>query len=118
MTSTDVSVMKPAHGPSMADSNTPPTMCPLEPVPGIEKLIICAAKMKAPITPIKGTMFSWGLFLTFFAAMTKSVPETITAAPATTGEVKASAMCIFVQFKVIVYLLLQNKVWNNKFILL
>ena len=58
ITSTEASVISAAHGPSMADSRMPPTKWPLDPVPGIEKLIIWAAKTNAPMTPISGTMRS------------------------------------------------------------
>ena len=47
---------KPACGPSVAASISPPARCPLEPVPGIVKLIIWAANTNAPITPISGTL--------------------------------------------------------------
>jgi hypothetical protein len=53
--------------PSMAASRTPPTKCPLEPVAGIAKFSICAAKTKAPITPIMG-IFS--LQTSFFFILT------------------------------------------------
>ena len=49
-------VRKPASGPKMALSIIPPHKCPEEPVPGMVKLIIWAAKTKAPMTPITGTL--------------------------------------------------------------
>jgi hypothetical protein len=47
----------PAHGPSVIAASTPPKRWPDVP-PTTGKLIICAAKIKAAITPIKGTCFS------------------------------------------------------------
>src|ERR1017187_923929 len=46
-----------AAGPSVQASSAPPTRCPLAPMP-TGKLIICAAKTNAPITPNRGTLAS------------------------------------------------------------
>src|SRR4030042_1320575 len=45
----------------------PPPRGPLEPVAGIVKLIIWAAKINAPRTPIIGTLCSSRFFLSFLA---------------------------------------------------
>jgi hypothetical protein len=72
----------------------PPPMCPLEPVPGMVKLIIMAAKMNAPITPINGivllSIFSFN-FLDEYPIVTIDPAHIV--AP-TAGESKASAMCM------------------------
>lgn len=52
----DTSDKNPASGPKIAASKTPPVICPLDPVPGIEKLIIWAANTNAPTTPINGIL--------------------------------------------------------------
>ena len=44
----------PAHGPKRMAANAPPSRCPEVP-PATGKLIICAAKMKAAMMPIRGT---------------------------------------------------------------
>ena len=100
---TDERVTNPAHGPRTAASRIPPTRCPLDPVPGIEKLIICAAKTKAPMTPMSGTSDS-GLSSgvsppepSRFNCRTAIVSRASDAAPVvahTTGESSASDMCM------------------------
>ncbi len=87
-------VRKPAQGPRSAESSIAPQRCPLEPVPGMVKLIIWAAKTKAPITPMRG------IFLVSFSSRTFLMEKPATAVeqaymvPATAGETKASAICI------------------------
>ena len=54
---TPIIVRNPACGPSRAESSIPPQRCPEDPVPGMVKLIICAAKTNAPITPMTGIFF-------------------------------------------------------------
>ena len=56
-----------AYGPRSAVRINPPPRCPLDPVPGIEKLIIWEAKMNAPSMPIMGTKLSRTDFLTLLA---------------------------------------------------
>src|SRR5450759_3939971 len=51
----DTTTRKAACGPRRIASSSAPPRWPLEPVPGSWKLIIWAAKTKAPRTPIKGT---------------------------------------------------------------
>ena len=91
--------MKAAQGPSTALSRMPPITCPLEPVPGIEKLIICAANTKAPITPMSGMMSSRRMFFTFEAATAMRVAATAPAPAAMAGDTSASAMCMVVLVK-------------------
>ena len=55
---TEAITRKAACGPRRTARIIPPPRCPLDPVPGIVKLIICAAKMKAPRTPIRGIVRS------------------------------------------------------------
>ncbi len=76
----------------------PPIMCPLDPVPGILKLIIWAANTKAPITPIIGMMSVRLLCATFRVATTSSDTAATPAIMATGGDTRASAMCIIIQF--------------------
>jgi hypothetical protein len=83
-----------AYGPRRIVRISPPPRCPLDPVPGIEKLIICAAKMKAPSTPIMGTRSSRRVCFTLLAHKAISPPDTAHNAPPTAGETKASAMCM------------------------
>ena len=103
ITSTEASVSNAAHGPSIAESRIPPTRWPLEPVPGIEKFIIWAAKTKAPITPISGTMCSsrasgsrrsFRGCLTFQIAVPSRTSDTAPVTANTGGETSASDMCI------------------------
>ena len=63
MTNTEANVRNAAHGPNREASSTPPTMWPLDPVPGIEKFTICAANTNAPITPIMAGFTLSGFFL-------------------------------------------------------
>ena len=49
---------KAASGPNRMASISAPPRWPLEPVPGMAKLSICAAKTKAPATPISGILLS------------------------------------------------------------
>jgi hypothetical protein len=60
-------VRKAAWGPRSIARIIPPPRWPLEPVVGMVKLIICAAKMKAPRTPMRGTVFPSGSSPIFFA---------------------------------------------------
>ncbi|OQB71872.1 MAG: hypothetical protein BWX92_03729 [Deltaproteobacteria bacterium ADurb.Bin135] len=71
-------------------------MCPLEPVPGMLKFIICAANTNAPRTPMSGVFelsFSSAIFLAEYPI---KAPLAIQKAPPTTGEINASAMCIVI----------------------
>ncbi len=80
----------------------PPTIWPLEPVPGIEKLIIWAAKTKAPITPMSGTMrsfcadgsSSFRFCFTLKIAVPSRASDTAPATAKTGGETRASDMCM------------------------
>ena len=107
ITSTEASVISAAHGPSMADSRMPPTKWPLDPVPGIEKLIIWAAKTNAPMTLISGTMRSLSpsasrrsffACFTFQAATPNRASDTAPVATNTGGDTRASDMCIGCRF--------------------
>ena len=61
---TPIIVRNPAYGPNNADKSIPPHKCPEEPVPGIVKLIICAANTNAPMTPITGIFDTSSSFFT------------------------------------------------------
>jgi hypothetical protein len=63
-------------------------------VPGIVKLIICAAKMKAPRTPIRGISFSSIVSLSFFEQYAIVPNEPAQKVAPTAGESNASAICI------------------------
>ena len=93
---TELKVMKPAHGPNQADSNIPPIRCPLEPVPGIAKFIICTTKVKAPMTPIKGRRLVSDFTLRM--AIHNKVVDITPITPATGGLTSASDMCIILSF--------------------
>ena len=58
ITNTEAIVKNPASGPNNDANKIPPPICPLEPVPGIVKFIICDANTNAPSTPIKGIFLS------------------------------------------------------------
>ena len=94
ITSTEEIVRNAAWGPSSSESSSPPPRWPEEPVPGIVKLIICAAKMKAPSTPISGTLWSSSVFLILLAQYASTAPEALQNVTPTAGESRASAMCI------------------------
>ena len=65
---TEAMTRKAACGPRRMARIIPPPRCPLDPVPGIVKLIICEAKMKAPSTPIRGIVRSSSCSFSFFDA--------------------------------------------------
>jgi len=65
---TEAMTRKAACGPRRTARIIPPPRCPLEPVPGIVKLIIWEAKMKAPRTPMRGIFRSSSRSLSFFDA--------------------------------------------------
>ena len=94
--STEAITTKAACGPSRMANRSPPPMWPLEPVTGIEKLTIWAAKTKAPSTPIIGTRRSSRAFATRRAQY--AIPPALAAqqAPPTAGLIKASAMCMVI----------------------
>lgn len=94
MIRTEVRVMKAAQGPNSAANRTPPMIWPDEPVPGMEKLIIWAANMNAPKTPIMGTRSSRRIVETLREATTTRAAAMTPAVMATGGETKASATCI------------------------
>ena len=71
-------------------------MCPLDPVPGIAKFIICAANTNAPIMPISGMRDGSKSFLILRALYATSPALTASIAPPTAGETKASAMCMII----------------------
>ncbi len=93
-TRTEASVRKAAWGPSRIARIIPPPRWPLEPVAGMLKLIIWAAKMNAPRTPINGARASSGDSFSFFAEYAVSPAVTAHIAPPTAGESNASAICI------------------------
>ena len=66
--STEAMTRKAACGPRRIARIIPPPRCPLDPVPGIVKLIIWEAKMKAPSTPISGIFRSSRCSFSFFDA--------------------------------------------------
>ncbi len=90
----DAMVRKAACGPSRIARIIPPPKCPLEPVPGIEKLIIWAAKMNAPRTPMSGALLSSMFSLSFLALYAVRPAVTAHIVPPTAGEISASAMCM------------------------
>jgi hypothetical protein len=63
-------------------------------VAGIEKLIIWAVKMNAPITPINGARLSSRDCLTRRAQCASNPTLAAHTVPPTAGEINASAMCI------------------------
>ena len=65
---TEAMTRKAACGPRRTARIIPPPRCPLDPVPGIVKLIIWEAKMKAPSTPISGIFRSSRCSFSFFDA--------------------------------------------------
>jgi hypothetical protein len=69
-------------------------MCPLEPVPGIVKLIIMAAKINAPITPISGIVLLSILSFNFLDEYPMVATEPAHIVTPTAGESKASAICM------------------------
>lgn len=87
-------VINPAHGPSKTDNKTAPMICPLDPVPGMAKFIICATKINAPIIPISGMILGFSRYLTLRDAITSNVAEIIPVTPAITGVTSASFMCM------------------------
>ena len=91
---TEAMTRKAAWGPRRMARIIPPPRCPLEPVPGIVKLIICAAKMKAPSTPIRGIVLSSIRSFSFFDAYPPAATDPAHSVVPTAGESKASAMCI------------------------
>ena len=94
ISSTPIIVKNAAYGPSNAVSIIPPQRWPLEPVPGMVKLIICAAKTNAPITPITGIFFGSLSRRTFFTEKPAAPPEQTYIVAATAGATSASAICI------------------------
>ncbi len=92
--STEAMTRKAACGPSRIASSKPPPRWPLDPVPGMAKLIICAANRKAPSTPINGTRRSSASWLSRreqYATVTAVAAHIV---PPTAGDRSASAMCI------------------------
>ncbi len=69
-------------------------MCPLEPVTGMVKLIICAAKINAPITPIRGMVLLSMFSLSFLDEYPMAATEPAHIVAPTAGESKASAICM------------------------
>jgi hypothetical protein len=59
--------MRAAFLPKRIARSSAPTRCPLEPVPGMAKFSIWAAKTKAPATPISGILLSSSSFRTLRA---------------------------------------------------
>jgi hypothetical protein len=72
----------------------PPAMCPLEPVPGMVKLIIIAAKINAPMTPIRGIVLLSIFSFSFLDEYPNVAIEPAHIVAPTDGESKASAMCM------------------------
>ncbi len=88
-------VTMPAAGPNRIARSTPPPRWPLVPgMPGRVKLIIWAAKTKAPITPISGNRSSAMARLAQPAAMATATAATASVAPATGTLNNSLAMCI------------------------
>ena len=94
ISSTQIIVKKAAYGPTTAESKTPPQRWPDEPVPGMVKLIICAAKTKAPITPMRGMSLSLLSSFIFLIEQTAAPAEQAYITPATVGASSASAICM------------------------
>jgi hypothetical protein len=91
---TEAMTRKAACGPRRIARIIPPPRWPLDPVPGIVKLIIWDAKMNAPTTPIRGIFRSSRLSRSFREAcpIVPIVPAQRVAP--TAGDSNASAMCI------------------------
>ena len=96
--STQESAMNAPWLPSTAANSIPPPMWPLEPVPGIAKFIICAAKTNAPITPMSGTRAGSKFSFSLRALFQSSPALAAIMTPPTAGETSASAMCICFSF--------------------
>ena len=96
ISSTPIIARNPAYGPSSAESSIPPHRCPEEPVPGIVKLIICAANTNAPITPITGIFFASFSRRTLCTEYPPAAAEQAYIVAATAGATNASAICIIV----------------------
>ena len=95
ITSTAASASSAGPPPSRADSRMPPPMCPLDPVPGMVKLIIWAANTKAPPTAIMGSFWLVSWLRCTRAALTASAPAlTAHMVSPTAGESKASDICM------------------------
>lgn len=92
--STEAIARNPAYGPRRIASIMPPPICPLDPVAGMVKLIICAAKMNAPRTPIRGIICSSICFFSLEAQYVIRPPLTAIIAIPTVGDTSASAICI------------------------
>jgi hypothetical protein len=73
---------------------SPPPRWPLDPVPGIVKLIIWAAKINAPRTPMRGIFPSSRSCLIFDEHREMRVAVTVHRTPPVTGDINASAICI------------------------
>ena len=85
----------PAAGPNKIARSTPPPRWPLVPGrTGRVKLIIWAAKTKAPITPIRGNRSSAIARLARPAAMATATAASASVAPATGTLNNSLAMCI------------------------
>ena len=73
----------------------PPPMCPLEPVPGMVKLIIWAANTKAPPTAIMGSFWRVSWLRCTRAALTASAAAlTAHMVSPTVGDNNASDICM------------------------
>ena len=92
--STEATTRNAACGPRRIASSRPPPRWPLDPVPGILKLIICAANRNAPSTPISGTRRSSPSRRTWREHQATVAAVTTPIVPPTAGESSASAMCI------------------------
>ena len=82
-----------ASPPRRSARRRPPPRWPLEPVPGMAKLTICAAKTKAPVIPISGASPSPAPLEIRRHERATTAAEAAQKAPPTAGERRASAMC-------------------------
>ena len=80
--------------PRTAARRMAPLRCPLAPVPGMVKLIICAAKVKAPSTAMNGSFSRVSSGELFGMVNQMMVALATNMAPPTPGDISASDMCM------------------------
>src|SRR3990172_760039 len=91
---TEAIARKAAWGPRRAARIMPPPRWPLDPVPGIEKLIIGAANTNAAATPMRGAVRSSIRFPTLREHHPTAAVVPAQKVPPTAGESRASDMCM------------------------
>ena len=92
-TTTTVITSAAAQGPKRATARSAPRKCPLVPA-AMGKLSICAAKMKAAVTPRRGTVRSPKSAAVLLAAYATTPAETAPVARAVGASMKPSGICM------------------------